>query len=74
MQVTLICYLVAMVFAGISRKERGMSPVEASAVSVLSLVTLAVIEVRLGSLRLEQNALSLVVSESGASNERVATP
>lgn len=72
--VALFCYLVAIVFAGISWKERGMSPVEASAVLVLSFGALAVIEVRLGSLHVEQNARPLVVSASGASNERAPTP
>ncbi len=73
-QVALICYMVAIVFAGISWKERGMSPVEASAVSVLSFAALAVIEVRLGSLRLEQNARPPIVSARGASEKRVPAP
>lgn len=74
LQVTLFCYLIAIVFAGISWKERGMSPVEASAVSALSFAALAVIEVRLGSLRLEQNARPPIVSVRGASNKSVPAP
>ncbi len=74
MQVALICYIVAIVLAGLSWKERGMSPVEASAVLVLSFAALAVIEVRLGSLRLEQNARPPVGSASGASDKRVPAP
>ncbi len=73
MQVALFCYMVAIVLAGISWKERRMSPVEASAVSVLSFAALAVIEVRLGSLRLAENARPPVVSARGASNKRVPT-
>lgn len=74
MQVALICYIVAIVLAGLSWKERGMSPIEASAVSVLSFAALAVIEVRLGSLRLEKNARSPVGSAGDASDERVPAP
>ncbi len=67
-QVALICYMVAIVFAAISWKERGMSPVEASAVLGVKFCALAVIEVRLGSLRLEQNARAPVGSVRGASD------
>jgi UDP-GlcNAc:undecaprenyl-phosphate/decaprenyl-phosphate GlcNAc-1-phosphate transferase len=73
-QVALFCYMVAIVLAGISWKARGMSPVEASAVSVLSFAALAVIEVRLGSLRLEQNACPPVGAARGASDKRVPAP
>jgi hypothetical protein len=48
--VALFCYMVAIAFAGMAWKEREMSPVEASVVSVLSFASLAVIEIRLGSL------------------------
>jgi len=71
MQVALFCYMVAVVFAGISWKERRMPPVEAAAVAVLSLAALAVIEVRLGSLRLEENARPPVIAARSASNKRV---
>jgi UDP-GlcNAc:undecaprenyl-phosphate GlcNAc-1-phosphate transferase len=73
-QVALFCYMVAIVLAGISWKERGMSPAEASAVSVLSFAALAVIEVRLGSLRLAENARPQALSAHGASNKRVPAP
>ncbi len=73
-QVALFCYTVAIVLAGISWKERGMSPIEACAVSVLTFAALAVIEVRLGSLRLADNARPPAVSARGASDKRLPTP
>ncbi len=74
MQVALFCYIVVIVFAGISWKERGMSPVEAPVVSILSFAALAVIEVGLGSLRAAENARSPIVSARAASNKRVSAP
>ncbi len=73
-QVALFCYMVTIVLAGIALKERGMSPIEAFAVSVLSFAGLAVIEVRLGSLRAAENARPVVVSARAASHKRVPAP
>lgn len=73
-QVALFCYVVAIALAGISWKERGMSSAEASAVSVFSFAALAVVEVRLGSLEVAQNARRPVVSVGGVSNKRAPTP
>lgn len=51
LQVAIICYAVAIAFAGISWVERRMAPVEAAVVSALSFAALAVVEIRLGSLQ-----------------------
>jgi hypothetical protein len=72
-QVALFCYIVAVALAGISWKERGMSPAEASAVSVFSFAALAVVEVRLGSLEVAQNTRRPVGSVGGVSNKRAPT-
>lgn len=73
-RVALFCYLIATAFAGISWKERGMSPVEAVAVSALSFAALAAVEIRLGSLRLGHNLRRPVVSLRAVSNKRAPTP
>jgi UDP-GlcNAc:undecaprenyl-phosphate GlcNAc-1-phosphate transferase len=69
-QVAAFCYAIAIALAGISWKERGMSPVEAVVVSALSFAALAVFEIRLGSLQLGHNLRRPVVSLRAVSNKR----
>ena len=73
-EVALFCYAITIALAGISWKERGMSPVEASVVSALSFGALAVLEIRLGSLRLGHNLHRPVISLRADSNKRAPTP
>ncbi len=68
-QVALFCYVVAIVLAGISWIERGMSPGEASVVAVLSFATLGVIEVRLGSLQENQSVRAPAAPTRGATKK-----
>lgn len=72
-QVALLCYIVATAFVGIAWKERGMSPMEASALSFLSFAALGVVEVRLGSLQVGQNARAPVVTLRAVPNKRAPT-
>lgn len=65
LQVALICYAVAIAFAGISWVERRMAPVEAAVISALSFAALAVVEIRLGSLQ-SDNLRRPAVSSSAA--------
>ena len=73
-QVALLCYMIAIALAGISWEERGMSPVEAAVVSALSFAALAVVEIRLGSLRLGHNFRRPVVSLRAVSNKGAPAP
>ena len=50
-QVALLCYVVAIFLAGVSWKERVMSPAQACLVTALIFAALAVVEVWLGSLK-----------------------
>lgn len=69
-QVALFCYMIAIALAGISWKERGMSPVEAVVASALSFAALAVVEIRLGSLQFGHTLHRPVVSLRAVSNKR----
>jgi len=73
-QVALFCYAISIAFAGISWRERGMSPVEAIVVSALSFAALAVVEIRLGSLQFGHNLHQPGVSLRAVSNKRAPTP
>ncbi len=72
-QVVAFCYTITIVLAGISWKERGMSPVEAVVVSAFSFAALAVFEIRLGSLQLGHNLRRPVASLRAVSNKRAPT-
>ena len=69
-QVALTCYAMTIAFAGISRIELQMSPVEAAIVAALSFAALAVLEVRLGSLRLEHKPVLPAVFVRAVSRKR----
>jgi UDP-N-acetylmuramyl pentapeptide phosphotransferase/UDP-N-acetylglucosamine-1-phosphate transferase len=73
-QVAAFCYAITIALAGISWKERGMSPVEAVVVSALSFAALAGFEIRLGSLHFGHNLRRSVVSLRAASNKRAPAP
>ena len=73
-ELALFCYTIAIAFAGVSWKERGMSPVVAVVVSALCFAALAVVEIRLGALQCGQNIRSHVVSSAALSNKRAPTP
>ena len=73
MQVAAFCYAITIALAGISWKERELSPVEAAVVSALSFAALAVIEIRLGSLHFGDEPRRPAVSLRAVSNKRAPT-
>jgi hypothetical protein len=73
-QVALLCYVVAILLAGMSWKELAMSPVQACVATTLSFAALAVVEVWLGSLQVGHTHRPSPVSLRAAPTKRAPVP